>query len=161
MYTSYSDLPDTSRVWIYQSDRPFTEHELSTISSKTSAFIEQWTRHGDHLKGSFTIKHHQFLILAVDEGFANASGCSIDASVRFIQQLEQELQVDLLNKLNVSFKDGNNINIVTLADFQEFAKNNKITKDTIVFNNMVQTKAEVETHWEVPAKQSWHHRFIK
>jgi hypothetical protein len=160
MFTEYKNLPSNSRVWIYQADRVFTEQEIAVISSKAIEFIEQWTRHGDNLKGSFTIKYKQFLVIAVDESFNDVSGCSIDASVRFVQQLESELKIDLMNKMNVSFKDGEHINIVKLADFQKFAKEEKITKKTIVFNNMVQTKAAIETEWEVPASQSWHNRFL-
>jgi hypothetical protein len=160
MFTAYKNLPNNSRVWMYQSDRVFTNQEIDLIAIKATAFIELWTRHGDNLKGSFTIKYNQFLVLAVDEGFNNVSGCSIDASVRFVKELENELQIDLMNKLNVSFKDGNNINIVKLADFQKFAKEQRITKETIVFNNMVQTKEEVENNWEIPASESWHNRFI-
>ena len=122
MFTEYKNLPNNSRVWMYQSDRVFTSQEIDFIATKATDFIEQWTRHGDNLKGSFTIKYNQFLILAVDENFNNVSGCSIDASVRFVKELENELQIDLMNKLNVSFKDGNNINIVKLADFQKFAE---------------------------------------
>jgi hypothetical protein len=160
MFTAYKNLPNNSRVWMYQSDRVFTNQEIDLIAIKATAFIELWTRHGDNLKGSFTIKYNQFLVLAVDEVFNNVSGCSIDASVRFVKELENELQIDLMNKLNVSFKDGNNINIVKLADFQKFAKEQRITKETIVFNNMVQTKEEVENNWEIPASESWHNRFI-
>jgi len=160
MFTEYKDLPNNARVWIYQADRTFTTQEIDTISAKAVDFIEQWTRHGDNLKGSFIVKYNQFLVIAVDESFNNVSGCSIDASVRFVQQLESELQIDLMNKMNVSFKDGDNINIVKLSEFQQFAKEKKITKKTIVFNNMVQTKAAVETNWEVPASQSWHNRFL-
>jgi hypothetical protein len=160
MFTEYKNLPDNSRVWIYQADRVFTAEEIAIISAKAIAFIEQWTRHGDDLKGSFTVKYNQFLMLAVDESFNDVSGCSIDASVRFVQQLESELKIDLMNKMNVSFKDGDSINIVKLSEFQQFAKAQKITKETIVFNNMVQTKKEVESKWEVPANQSWHTRFL-
>lgn len=160
MFTEYKNLPNNSRVWMYQADRVFTEQEVAVITSKAIDFIDQWTRHGDNLKGSFTIKYNQFLIIAVDESFNNVSGCSIDASVRFVQQLESELNIDLMNKMNISFKDGENINIVKLSGFQQFVKAQKITKETIVFNNMIQTKGEVETKWEVPANQSWHKRFL-
>jgi hypothetical protein len=160
MFTEYKNLPNNSRVWVYQADRVITTQEVELISSKAVDFIEQWTRHGDNLKGSFTIKYNQFLVIAVDESFNDVSGCSIDASVRFVQQLENELEIDLMNKMNVSFKDGDNINIVKLSEFQQFAKAQKITKETIVFNNMVQTKEEVESKWEVPASLSWHNRFL-
>lgn len=160
MYTEYKNLPETSRVWIYQSNRPFSAQEIEHITKKAITFIEQWTRHGEDLKASFTIKYDHFLVLAVDESFNNVSGCSIDSSVKFIKELEQELQVDLMDKLNVSFKDSSNINIVKLSDFQEYAKRQKITSDTIVFNNMVTTKYEFENQWEVPASKSWHNRFL-
>ena len=160
MYTPYKNLPNNSRVWIYQSNREFTEKELEFISTKAEEFINSWTRHGDDLKGSYTIKYNQFLVLAVDESFNNVSGCSIDASVHFIQALERELQLNLMDKMNVTFKNGNHINLVRLSDFQKFAKEHKITQETIVFNNMVATKEYFENSWEVPAKDSWHKRFL-
>ncbi|MDO6675948.1 ABC transporter ATPase [Tenacibaculum sp. 1_MG-2023] len=160
MFTEYKKLPQNARIWVYQSDREFTQEEIEFISAKALLFIDNWTRHGDDLKGSFTIKYNQFLILAVDEGFNNVSGCSIDASVRFIKELEKELELDLMNKMNVSFKDGDNINIVKLPEFQNFVKEKKIIAETIVFNNMVNTKGDFETKWEVPANQSWHARFL-
>ncbi len=160
MYVSYRELPNSSRVWIYQSNRELTQEEIEIISAKAILFIDQWTRHGDDLKGSFTIKYNQFLVIALDESFNDASGCSIDASVRFIKSLEEELTIDLMDKLNVSFKDGDRINIVKLSDFQEFAKEKKINSETVVFNNMVNTKEEFENKWEVSAKESWHNRFL-
>ena len=160
MFTEYKNLPNNSRVWVYQSNRAFTNKEVDFISTKAQQFINSWTRHGDNLKGSFTIKYNQFLVLAVDESFNNVSGCSIDSSVRFVQQLEQALEIDLMDKMNISFKDGDTINLVKLPDFQKFAKAQKITAETIVFNNMVDTKEDFENNWEIPAKQSWHKRFL-
>ncbi|MGK0449046.1 MAG: hypothetical protein ACJA2M_002848 [Polaribacter sp.] len=160
MFTEYKNLPNNSRVWIYQSDREFTNKEIAFISVKAQEFINSWTRHGDNLKGSFTIKYNQFLVLAVDESFKNVSGCSIDSSVRFIQELESELQLDLMDKMNITFKEGEDINLVKLSDFQRFAKERKVTQETIVFNNMVNTKEDFENNWEIPAKQSWHKRFL-
>ncbi|MFY0631483.1 MAG: ABC transporter ATPase [Flavobacteriaceae bacterium] len=160
MFVEYKKLPNNSRVWIYQSEREFTQEEINFISERAIDFVEQWTKHGSDLQGSFTIKYNQFLVLAVDEGFNNVSGCSIDSSVRFVQELEKALQVDMMNKMNISFKDGENINIVKMTAFKEFAKALKITEETIVFNNMITTKEELETKWEVAANDSWHKRFL-
>ena len=99
-------------------------------------------------------------MLAVDESFNNVSGCSIDSSVRFVQQLQTELQLDLMDKMNISFKDNDTINVVKLPDFQRFAKAQKITSTTIVFNNMIDTKEDFENKWEVAASKSWHKRFL-
>ena len=126
MFVEYNQLPNNSRVWVYQSDREFTQQEIDFISKNAEAFINQWTRHGSDLKGSFTIKYNQFLVLAVDEGFNNVSGCSIDASVHFVQELEKALQVDMMDKMNISFKVGDHINIVKMnraSSFPSFFSN--------------------------------------
>ncbi|CAA0167863.1 ABC transporter ATPase [Tenacibaculum maritimum] len=160
MYTTYKELPHNARIWVYQSNRELTTKEVEIISEKAAEFINQWTRHGDDLRGSFTIKYNHFLVLAVDESFNNVSGCSIDASVRFVKGIEEMLKIDFMDKMNVSFKDRDMINILKLSEFQKFAKAQKITSNTIVFNNMVNTKEDFETKWEVPADQSWHKRFL-
>ncbi|MDA9584967.1 ABC transporter ATPase [Flavobacteriaceae bacterium] len=160
MYVKFEYLPSNSRVWVYQSEREFSDQEINFISEKAIEFIDQWTKHGFNLKGSFTLKYNQFLILAVDEGFNNVSGCSIDSSVRFVKELETSLEVDMMNKMNISFKDGDHINIVKMSDFKEFTKSNKITSETIVFNNMISTIDELKTQWEISVNDSWHKRFL-
>tara|TARA_B100000768_G_scaffold179395_1_gene196986 strand:- start:3189 stop:3677 length:489 start_codon:yes stop_codon:yes gene_type:complete len=160
MFVEFENLPSHSRVWIYQSDREFTTQEVALISDKAKLFVGQWTKHGSDLQGSFIIKYNQFLILAVDEGFNNVSGCSIDSSVRFVQDVEKALDLDMMNKMNISFKDGGDINSVKMTVFKEFVLAHKITAETIVFNNMITTKQELETLWEVPLLNSWHKRFL-
>jgi len=160
MLVDFKELENSSRVWIYQSNREFSENEIDEIKIKIESFISNWQRHGDDLKASYKIKYNQFIILAVDENFNDVSGCSIDASVNLIKNIEKEFSADLTNKLNISFKDNSNINIVSMADFQKYAKQEKITSNTIVFNNMVCTKEDFELNWEVTADKSWHKRFL-
>jgi hypothetical protein len=160
MYIPYNNLPNNSRIWIYQSNREFTKKEVEYISKKAQDFINQWTRHGDRLKGSFAIRYNHFLALAVDESFTTISGCSIDSSVRFVKELENELNLDLMNKMNVTFKDENRIFSVKLINFQQLVKQGRVTPETIVFNNMVSSKSDFESNWEIPAKDSWHKRFL-
>lgn len=160
MFIEYDLMPSSSKIWIYQSDRSFMLEEQEVMSIKLSNFIDTWQRHGEDLKASYKIAYNQFIILLVDESFNAISGCSIDASVNLMKQIEKEFNIDLTNKLNISFKVGEHINIVKLPDFQKFAKDQKVTSDTIVFNNMVATKAEFEQIWEVKAKNSWHNRFV-
>lgn len=160
MFVEFDKMPYTSRIWIYQSNREFSSEEINVITLNAKKFIENWTRHGDDLRGSFTMVYNRFVVIAVDENFANVSGCSIDASVRFIQQIQSELNIDLLNKLHIAFKTNDDVNSVSLNDFRSFIASDKITQDTIVFNNLVNTKADFESKWEVPAKESWHQRLF-
>ncbi|GAB2770140.1 ABC transporter ATPase [Salinimicrobium soli] len=160
MFVPFENLPDSSRVWIYQANRSFTEQEQQEIEKKLQEFIESWTAHGADLKASFELKYKRFIILGLDQKMNVATGCSIDASVHFIQQLEKEYNVDLLDKMNVSYKQGEHIAYKELTAFRKMAKEKAVSPKTIVFNNLVNTKAEYLSDWEVPASESWHKRFL-
>lgn len=160
MLVDFNSLPETSRVWIYQCNRSLTENEISEISSKLDAFIENWTAHGSDLQASYEIKYKRFITIGLNQNLNVATGCSIDASVHFIQQLEREYSIDLMDKMNVSYKQGDYIAYKSLSDFKKMAKDKAVSKKTIVFNNLVTNKAEYLENWEVPASESWHNRFL-
>ncbi len=160
MLIDFNLLPETSRVWIYQANRSFSEIELEKISSKLKIFIKDWTAHGKTLEAGYLIKYNRFIVLGLNQELNSATGCSIDASVRFIQELEQEFNVDLMDKMNVSYKQGDYIAYKPLNEFRKMAKAKSVSKNTIVFNNLVVNKADFIENWEVPAKESWHSRFI-
>jgi chromosome condensin MukBEF complex kleisin-like MukF subunit len=160
MLVDFNTLPETSRVWIYQANRSFSETELEDIKSKLDVFIESWTAHGADLKSGYDIRYKRFIIIALDQELNQATGCSIDASVVFIQQLEKEYDVDLLDKMNVSYKQGEFVAHKTLTDFRKMAKQKAVSKNTIVFNNLVTNIEELNESWEVPASESWHNRFL-
>ena len=161
MQVDFNTLPEESRVWIYQANRSFNEEELEEIQTKLNVFIENWTAHGSDLQAGYTIKYKRFIVIGVNQNMSAASGCSIDASVRFIQQLEQDYNVDLMDKMNVSYKQGEYVAYKTLIDFRKMAKDKAVSKKTIVFNNLVANVGEFKENWEVPASESWHSRFVK
>ncbi|WP_299311226.1 ABC transporter ATPase [uncultured Aquimarina sp.] len=160
MLVDFNELPDTSRIWIYQANRSFTSEELEDIKIKLDTFITQWTAHGSDLKAGYDIKYKRFISIALDQDINAATGCSIDASVHFIQKLEGDYNVDLMDKMNVSYKQGEFVAYKSLTDFRKMAKNRSVSPNTIVFNNLVTNIAEYKTDWEVPAKESWHNRFL-
>ncbi|RED49526.1 ABC transporter ATPase [Seonamhaeicola aphaedonensis] len=160
MLVDFNTLPEESRVWIYQANRSFTEDEIAEISSKLETFIENWTAHGSDLHSGYLVKYKRFIVIGLNQNLNNATGCSIDASVHFIQQLEKEYHVDLMDKMNVSYKQGDFIAYKSLTDFKKMAKDRSVSKNTIVFNNLVTNIAEFNENWEVPASESWHNRFL-
>ena len=161
MLVDFNTLSEESRVWIYQANRSFSDEEILDIEAKISTFIEAWTAHGKDLQAGFKIVYKRFIVLALDQDLNAATGCSIDASVHFIQQLEKEYAVDLMDKMNVSYKQGEFIAHKSLIDFKKMAKQKAVSKNTIVFNNLVHNIAEFNENWEVPASESWHSRFLK
>ncbi|WP_420600873.1 ABC transporter ATPase [Flagellimonas sp.] len=160
MLVDFESLPDTARIWIYQCNRSFSSEELEDVNNALSQFLEQWTAHGSELSAGFEIKYKRFIVIGLDQSNASASGCSIDTSVHFIQGLEQKYGVELMDRMNVSFKQGEYVAYKSLKDFKKMAKDKAISKSTIVFNNLVTNKLEYLEHWEVPASESWHARFV-
>lgn len=145
-----------SKVWIYQCNRPFMRTEITSIQQKLDAFTEQWKAHGHPLKAKAEILYSFFIVLTVDQDIANATGCSIDSSVRVIKEIENEYGVDLFDRFNMAYKIGDEVFVNTKEDFETLITIKKITPETIVFNNLVQTLEEFEAKWEVPLAQSWH-----
>jgi hypothetical protein len=75
--------------------------------------------------------------------------------------LEQDYLVNLLDRMLVTFRDENNIIRGTkLQDFEKLVEKGVLSGDTIVFNNLMGTKEEMSTKWEVPMKKSWHARML-
>ncbi len=160
MLIPFEEMPKSSRIWIYQSDRKLSDEETVEVERDVKEFVENWVAHSTPLKASYQIKYNRFIILAVDQEYHPASGCSVDSSVRIIQDLEKRFGIDLLDKMNVTFKTGDFIAHKSLLDFKKMAKEKAVTGKTVVFNNLVNTIEEFEDFWEVPAAESWHSRFF-
>ncbi|MCW2119958.1 ABC transporter ATPase [Flavobacterium sp. 7A] len=160
MYVPFENLPEESRIWIYQSNRKFSDVEMADIERDLKVFLESWAAHGTSLESSYQLKYNRFIILAVNQDVQAATGCSIDSSVEFIQSLEQKYSVDLLDKMNVTFKQGEHIAHKPLIDFKKMVKDKSVTENTIVFNNLINNVQEFNESWEVEAADSWHSRFF-
>lgn len=160
MYVPFENLPEESRIWIYQANRKFSDTEFAEIETAVQSFLEGWAAHGTSLEASYQLKYNRFIILAINQDVQMATGCSIDASVEFIQSLEKKYNVDLLDKMNVTFKLGEHIAHKTLLDFKKMVKDKAVTENTIVFNNLVNNVQEFNEAWEVAAADSWHSRFF-
>jgi hypothetical protein len=160
MLVEFNTLPEESKVWIYQCNRKFSDAEFSEIETALQSFLESWAAHGTSLESSYELKYNRFIIIAVNQDVQAATGCSIDSSVEFIQSLEKKYDVDLLDKMNVTFKLGEHIAHKPLIDFKKMVKDKAVTENTIVFNNLINNVQEYKESWEVPAMDSWHSRFF-
>ncbi|WP_158827010.1 ABC transporter ATPase [Mucilaginibacter lacusdianchii] len=149
-------FPENSRVWIYQSDRELTDIETASLQQQLNAFTQEWTAHSHQLKAAALIKYNRFIILIVDESQAGASGCSIDKSVNVMKQIEQAYNINLFDRFNLAYREGSRVLSAPRTQFEELIKQGRITPETTVFNNVVQTLYDLETKWEVPFKNSWH-----
>src|SRR6478735_8640123 len=149
------DFNASSRVWIYQSSRLFMISEALEIEEMLNSFVESWNSHGAKVKGYANLLFGQFIILMADETATGVSGCSIDSSVRIIQQVEKQFGVEMFNWQDLAFIVKDKVQIVPRQQFSYALENNFITPDTLFFNNVVTTKKELEESWIIPIKDSW------
>ncbi len=155
---NFKDMPLHSRVWIYQSIREFSENEITQLKTKAESFISEWTSHGKTMNACFEIFHNRFIIVCVDEKTTSASGCGIDKSVKFIQSLEKDFNVSLLNRMNVAYKQNEKIISCHISELKNLIEFPEGQTGITVFNNLVNTKEELEQNWEVPLEKSWQYK---
>lgn len=146
--------PD-SRVWIYQSNRLFSIHEAMEAEDILNNFAGSWQSHGQPVKGAGHLFFGQFIILMADEKATGVSGCSTDSSVRLIKEIEKKFGVNMFDRTTLAFVVKDKVQLLPLSQLQYGIDNGYINAGTLYFNNLVQTKMELESSWIVPLKESW------
>ena len=150
------NISENSRVWIYQSDRPFTKEEEQAIKKILNDFTTEWQAHGHALAALAEIYHHQFIVLSVDEQIAGATGCSIDKSVHLMKEVETKFNINLFDRFRMAYKSGEDIINCSREEFEEQIKKGIVDGQTLVFNNLISRRKELETSWNIPLADSWH-----
>ena len=161
MFVDFDEMPGDSRIWIYQSDRKLSMEEIQFIQKETDKFLTQWSAHGAGLKSSAKVAYDRFLIICVDEKQAMASGCSIDASVHFVQSLSKALNNDFFNRTKVAFLQNETVSTESLENIKKNLTENSIDERTLTFNNLIQTKDGLSEKWIIPVSESWLNRYFK
>lgn len=151
-------LPDNARAWVYQSNRPFTDVEVVRINEQIEDFVTEWTSHSRDVIAKGVVCYDRFLIFVADESQFKVSGCSIDSSVQFVRTIGSAFGVDMFDRFEIAYKQGEEVFSTHRDGFQQLLDDGKVTEDTTVFNNMITTHAELLSQWEVPFKESWHQR---
>jgi len=155
--TTFDTLPADARLWIFAAERELSTGEREYLLATVDGFLDHWAAHGHPLTSARDLRHDRFLLIAVDEAAAGASGCSIDALVRDIKRVEASLGLALIDHGPVLFRNGEAINRVPRDEFSDLARAGTVTPETIVFNNTLTRVGDVRAgRWEVPAAQSWH-----
>ena len=156
----WPNLTGSSRIWIYQADRILSDQESSWATVQIQAFASRWASHNVDLQSRGGLLFNTFLILAVDQSHQGASGCSIDSSVHFVQELGQHLNVDFMNRMVFAAWQSDQVKLYTRDEFKQAFDAGDIHEDTAVFDNLVNTKAALQNEWIKPLKDSWHKRMI-
>lgn len=153
---TFQAFPPHARTWVYQASKNLSNAEAAELKTLADGFAVQWHSHGAPLKAAADVLYNRFLIMMVDEDAAAASGCSIDSSVQQIRSIEQKLNISLLDRMDLAYlnEDGA-LESVHSNKIGAAYEHGAITANTIVFNNMVISKAELENNWRIPLMKSW------
>lgn len=148
-------LPLHSRIWIYQSNRFFTDAEANALQKAAKEFAAQWTSHKVGVAGDAAVLHRLFLILAADENVTGVSGCSIDSSVHFVRSIEKQYHISFFDRKKVAYMQDGQVFLTDVGELQKAMQQDLMPKDITVFNNLVNTLGRLKTDWLQPYQQSW------
>ena len=160
MWVPFEDLPQNSRVWIFQSDRLFSDPERKEIDAKMKSFIGQWYTHGKPMHGTHTIIYGCFVIVAADEQRQIVSGCSIDSLTELFKDFGQIYQLSFFDRFSIAYKKNNEVYLMTLDRFKEALDSGELDAESKVFNHLLSSKLELSSSWEIPIKDSWLRRYL-
>jgi hypothetical protein len=160
MFVDYKSISDDAKVWIYPSNRKFYPQEIDEIEQKIKTFVENWKSVDENFKVSYRFLYNRFIILVADDSETSLTNADIDASVSFILQLQETYKVELLDKMNACFKQGEYVQYKELKDFKKLLKNKAVTAKTIIFDNLVNNKEDLESFWEIAIEDSWYNRYL-
>ena len=160
MFIPFNQLPESSRIWIYQASRMLTPVEVAAISGQLRAFTERWAAHNIPLQASFTISYQRFIVLAANEQVNAASGCSIDESVHLMKEIEKQFSLDLFNRDAVAFLIKENVMVIPVAALRATLAEGKWNSSSQVFDISTKTVGDLKNRWPVSACDTWLKRYL-
>lgn len=160
MFVDYNTISEDAKVWVYPSSRKFYPTEIEEIEQKIKTFVENWKAGDENFKASYRFLYHRFIIFVADVSETTITNADIDASVSFILALQETYKIELLDKMNACFKQGEFVQYKELKDFKKLVKNKAVTGKTIIFDNLVNNKEDLENFWEISIENSWYNRFL-
>lgn len=152
----FETLPDSSRVWVFGSDKTLSEDGTTLLLTGVDAHLADWKAHGAPLTVSRMWRDGRFLVVAVDQSTAGATGCSIDGLFRVLQQLEREVGASLVGGGRVFYRGGHGeVESTTRDAIATLVQAGTITKDTVVFDTSLTDLGMWRACFERRARESW------
>ena len=152
----FASLPDSSRVWVFASDRPVVGAAADTLLAGVDRYLAEWKAHGMPLYCARDWRDDRFLAVGVDTTREHASGCSIDGMFRELRGVEQEIGIRLLGGGRVFYREaGGAVTTVARNEVPDAVASGKLTSKTPVFDTALTSAEAWRTKFEVPADETW------
>ncbi len=161
MIVGFSTIPEEAKIWVFPSSRKFYPQEIEEITKTLESFLLGWKSDRNEIECSYLIKHDRFILVTANDTENSISLEAHDALTTFIMELEKKLDIVLLDKINVCYKQGEFVQYKDIIEFKKMIKSKGVSDKTIVFNNMITVKEELRYNWEINIMESWLGRLVK
>ncbi|RMH11131.1 MAG: hypothetical protein D6701_15455 [Gemmatimonadetes bacterium] len=160
MRVPFASIPDDGRLWLFATSRPLDEPERRALDQAVEAFLDDWAAHGTPLTAGYTWLDGRVLAVGLDERAAPPSGCSIDALLRGLKDVERALGVGIVDHAPVWYRDDEGaVRCVSRAEFGRAAADGAVSPDTLVYDLTLTRVGDARAgRWAVPAREAWHGR---
>jgi len=164
--SEWESLPDDARVWLHVSNRQLSDEECETLAESLDKFLKQWSAHGQALKAGWRLEGRRALMVALDEGSAGATGCSIDKLVHWLQAFsgsEHDAPLDWFSRgLVIHYYVDPSASSETcwkensLAEYWAMRKAQQIGENSLVVNSVVSRKGQCLPTLVQEFASTWH-----
>jgi hypothetical protein len=138
----FENFSPNNKVWIYISNYSIDQLLHNNLNKKFNDFFVDWKSHGEKIKGEFKVIDNYIIALTATVINGSMCGRAVDAQVRLMKELDQEFQLDLLNRNKMAYLSEEKIKIFDFKDLKYLIKNNKINLNTFWCNTFLSFNKE-------------------
>jgi hypothetical protein len=157
MTVSFDQLPQDTRVWVYTANRLLTNEEVLFVETQMKQFTAEWSSHGNPLNAASCVFDQSIIVIAVENGWNDASGCSIDKSVGVLKHIEKELNVSFFDRMVLLYREHENDSIlfIGLNKLKMGIKEGVYSSKGFFVNTQSSVLEHVKTSPWSPIENSW------
>lgn len=151
----FSDFPEESRLWIFQSVVALTSHQIIQTQDMMRQFVQAWDSHSVAVKSDFALVDRHFLVIVADERYVKVGGCSGDSLHRFIRDCGELVGVNWLDRLPIAVAQNDTILFFPKKQLIAWAQDQPDLSDVFLINANVATLKEFRPSFSIPILESW------
>jgi hypothetical protein len=136
----FTEFPDQSKIWLYQSDRALSKDEITKLENDLGTFVEGWAAHGSKLWAGAKVLNPYFAVVAVNDALVPPSGCSVDASVHKMKDLGLEMGINFFDRMKVTIQEGEEKKQIHFSELDNH-------QEAMIFDPLISTLGELRAEW--------------
>jgi len=160
MFIDFNKMPLDSRIWVFHSNKSFSENQIVKMNKLIHSFCNEWTSHQNNVLSSFLLVENLFLVISANQSATSVSGCSIDKLFHFISMLENKYECELTKRTLLTFYIDDKRCCCEKNEIKKLYKQKIIKNESKVVNTMVQTVEEFNKRWHISFKESWAYKLV-